>query len=191
MYIEPCCIDRQLPALIRDSKSGFCFFQTSGDCTLQKLLDAVSRMAGGDGHVLVLTVGEVDEPMLRTLAYYFRRGWTRALLLLTAQAQTEMVERELASYMDCVHYAADPLVIDGQVAVVGRPTDDNAAKTLVIQGAILGKPDFSLSLYTAWLGSNADIIRSALDPAISKLKTKAVIDNRQQPDIARILSRQF
>ena len=160
---------------------------------MQKLLGAVSRMAGDNGHVLVLTVGEVDEPMLRTLAYYFRRGWTRALLLLTAQAQTEMVERELASYMDCVHYAADPLVIDGQAAVIGCPTEDATApaKTLIIQGAILGKPDFSLSLYTAWLGSNADIIRSALDPAISKLKTKMVIDNRQQPDIARILSRQF
>jgi len=193
MYIEPCCIDRQLPTLIRDSKGGFCFFQTSGDCTLQKLLDAVSRMAGDNGHVLVLTVGEVDEPMLRTLAYYFRRGWTRALLLLTATAQTELVERELAPYMDRVHYAADPLVIDGQVAVVGCPTGDATApaKTLIIQGAILGKADFSLSLYAAWLGTNADIIRSALDPAIAKLKTKPVIDHRDHPAVARILSRRF
>ena len=78
MYIEPCCIDKQLPALIRRSQGGFCFFQTNGDCDLKKLLDSVSHMASGvGGHVLVLTVPEVDITMLRTLAYYFRRGWTR------------------------------------------------------------------------------------------------------------------
>ena len=195
MYIEPCCIDKQLPALIRRSQGGFCFFQTNGDCDLKKLLDSVSHMASGvGGHVLVLTVPEVDITMLRTLAYYFRRGWTRALLLLTRAVQTELIQTELADYIDHIHYAADPLIIDGQLAIlststVPEPAEGQGSSGLIIQGAMLSQPDFSLSLYTAWLGTDRDIIRSAIDPAIAKLKAKPQIDHSQHPEVARILER--
>ena len=203
MYIEPCCIDKQLPALIRRSQGGFCFFQTNGDCDLKKLLDSVSHMASGvGGHVLVLTVPEVDITMLRTLAYYFRRGWTRALLLLTRAVQTELIQTELADYIDHIHYAADPLIIDGQLAILSALTvpepaalDQRSLATegtqegLIIQGAMLSQPDFSLSLYSAWLGTDRDIIRSAIDPAIAKLKAKPQIDHSQHPEVARILER--
>lgn len=204
MYIEPCCIDKQLPALIRRSQGGFCFFQTNGDCDLKKLLDSVSHMASGvGGHVLVLTVPEVDITMLRTLAYYFRRGWTRALLLLTRAVQTELIQTELADYIDHIHYAADPLIIDGQLAILSAltvpvvrqahqpDTVPEPVEGLIIQGAMLSQPDFSLSLYTAWLGTDRDIIRSAIDPAIAKLKAKPQIDHSQHPEVARILERNF
>ena len=210
-YIEPCCIDRQLPVLIKQSRAGFCFFQTNGDVTLEKLLGAVSHMASGaGGHVLMLTVPEVDIPMLRTLAYYFRRGWTQALLLLTREAQTALIESELADYLASVHYAADPLIIDGQLAIMEVKAQGEAdtaqaeaeslasaavpqqpAKALIIQGAMLSQPDFSLSLYAAWLGSDTDTIRAALDPAIAKLKTKPLLDRSQHPQVARVLQRQF
>lgn len=195
-YIEPCCIDRQLPGLIKQSRAGFCFFQTSGDVTLEKLLGAVSHMASGaGGHVLMLTVPEVDIPMLRTLAYYFRRGWTQALLLLTREAQTALIESELADYLASVHYAADPLIIDGQLAIIesvaSAAVPQQPAKALIIQGAMLSQPDFSLSLYAAWLGSDTDTIRAAIDPAIAKLKTKPLLDRSQQPQVARVLQRQF
>ena len=197
MYIEPCCIDKQLPALIRRSQGGFCFFQTNGDCDLKKLLDSVSHMASGvGGHVLVLTVPEVDITMLRTLAYYFRRGWTRALLLLTRTVQTELIQAELADYIDHIHYAADPLIIDGQLAIlststVPEPVEGQGSSGLIIQGAMLSQPDFSLSLYTACLTTDRDIIRSAIDPAIAKLKAKPQIDHSQHPEVARILERNF
>ena len=197
MYIEPCCIDKQLPALIRRSQGGFCFFQTNGDCDLKKLLDSVSHMASGvGGHVLVLTVPEVDITMLRTLAYYFRRGWTRALLLLTRTVQTELIQAELADYIDHIHYAADPLIIDGQLAIlststVPEPAEGQGSSGLIIQGAMLSQPDFSLSLYTACLTTDRDIIRSAIDPAIAKLKAKPQIDHSQHPEVARILERNF
>ena len=195
-YIEPCCIDRQLPGLIKQSRAGFCFFQTNGDVTLEKFLGAVSHMASGvGGHVLMLTVPEVDIPMLRTLAYYFRRGWTQALLLLTREAQTALIESELADYLASVHYAADPLIIDGQLAIIesvaSAAVPQQPAKALIIQGAMLSQPDFSLSLYTAWLGTDTDTIRAAIDPAIAKLKTKPLLDRSQQPQVARVLQRQF
>jgi len=191
MYIEPCCIDKQLPALIRRSQGGFCFFQTNGDCDLKKLLDSVSHMASVGGHVLVLTVPEVDITMLRTLAYYFRRGWTRALLLLTRAVQTELIQTELADYIDHIHYAADPLIIDGQLAILSTSTVPELVEGLIIQGAMLSQPDFSLSLYTACLTTDRDIIRSAIDPAIAKLKAKPQIDHSQHPEVARILERNF
>lgn len=183
MYIEPCCIDKQLPKLMKEAKGGFCFFQTSGDVTLEKLLGSVSHLAGNE-HVMVLTVAEVDVMMLRTLAYYFRRGWTKALLLLTQHSQKELIEGELSDYLDRVHYAVDPLVIDGQLAVIG-------SSYLIIQGAMLSQADFSLSLYAAWLGSDADVVLSALDPVIAKLKTKALIDHSGQADIEWILMRKI
>ena len=138
-YIEPCCIDRQLPGLIKQSRAGFCFFQTSGDVTLEKLLGAVSHMASGaGGHILILTVPEVDIPMLRTLAYYFRRGWTQALLLLTREVQTALIESELADYLASVHYAADPLIIDGQLAIKMQLLENALYKYAEYEGKIEG-----------------------------------------------------
>ena len=191
MYINPCCTPIELPKLIRESRSGYCFFQTNGDVTLEKLLGAVSRLAG-DEHAIVLTVAEVDILMLRTLAYYFRRGWTRGLLLLTARNQRELIEGELQDYLPRVHYAVDPLVIDGQLAVIGlKTTTDPEPKALIIQGAILGQVDFSLSMYAAYLGKDIEAIRSALDPVIAKMKTKAVINHAEEPVVADILEREF
>lgn len=192
-YIEPCCIDRQLPQLIKASRGGFCFFQTSGDVSLEKLLGSVSHMASGaGGHVLILTVAEVDIQMLRTLAYYFRRGWTQALLLLTREVQTALIESELAGWIDRVHYAADPLIIDAQLAIIEAKNEATAqTKALIIQGAILSQPDFSLSLYCAWIGTDVDTIRTALDPIIAKLKTKPILDHSKHHQVARILKRSF
>ncbi|MCR5578733.1 MAG: hypothetical protein K6F74_05925 [Prevotella sp.] len=195
-YIEPCCIDKQLPKVMKEAKGGFCFFQTSGDVTLEKLLGAVSRLAG-DEHVIVLTVPEVDVMMLRTLAYYFRRGWTQALLLLTQRSQKELVESELSGYLDRVHYAVDPLVLDSQLAIIGCDTKDTKGSgtfvslSLVIQGAMLSQADFSLSLYAAWLGNDKDVLLQAIDPVIAKLKMKAVIDHYDQACIGHILNREM
>lgn len=198
MYIAPCCVDKDLPKVMKEAKGGFCFFQTNGDVTLEKLLGAVSRLAG-DEHVIVLTVPEVDVMMLRTLAYYFRRGWTQALLLLTQRSQKELVESELSGYLDRVHYAVDPLVLDSQLAIIGCDTKGtgifvSSARpplSLVIQGAMLSQADFSLSLYATWLGSNKDVLLQAIDPVIAKLKMKAVIDHYDQACIAHILNREL
>ena len=187
MWVQPCCIDNELPKLLREAKGGFCFFQTNGDCTLSKVLNAVSSMVGNDGHVMVLTVGEVDVMMLRTLEQYLRREWSKAVLLLTAKSQEALVRSELGGYLKRVHYAVDPMVVDGQIALLGV----NSEKCLIIQGAMLGQVDFSLSLYAAWLGKDKEVLGSAINPIVAKLKTKAVIDHHEQPDIARILNREW
>ena len=220
MWVQPCCIDNELPKLLREAKGGFCFFQTNGDCTLSKVLNAVSSMVGNDGHVMVLTVGEVDVMMLRTLEQYLRREWSKAVLLLTAKSQEALVRSELGGYLKRVHYAVDPMVVDGQIALIGCRKGDTGGEvlatlrsqaaepsarsaigdstegsvptvSLIIQGAMLGQVDFSLSLYAAWLGKDKEVVKSAINPIVAKLKTKAVIDHHEQPDIARILNREW
>lgn len=194
-YIEPCCIERQLPGLLKTS-GGTCFFQTNGDITLQKLMDATASMVGSR-HTLVLTVAELDAGIIRTLEQYLRREWTAALMLLTRTPQTSLIETELGPYLDRIHYACDPLIIDGQLAVLGTGSWEEQSEAqvpapmtaLIIQGAILGQPDFSLSLYTAWLGTDTAVLKSAIDPAIAKLKTKPAIDHSDHPAIAKVLAR--
>ena len=177
-------------------QGGTCFFQTNGDITLQKLMDATVSMVGSR-HTLILTVAELDAGLIRTLEQYLRREWTAALMLLTRTPQTSLIETELQPYLDRIHYACDPLIIDGQLAVLGTGSWDEQSEAqvpvpmtaLVIQGAILGQPDFSLSLYTAWLGTDTAVLKSAIDPAIAKLKTKPAIDHSDHPAIAKVLAR--
>lgn len=184
-YLEPCCIDRQLPALLKESKSGFAFFSTNGDVLLSHLLKSVSYLAG-ESHVLVISVPEVDISLLRTLKYYCDRGWTKAVCLLSANpADQETIEAELAAHTDKVQYASDPLILDGLLAIVGKE------KAVVIQGAILSKQDFSLCHYAAWTGSDKAVLQQAIDPLIAKLKTKARIDHKENPDVAMVLNREF
>ena len=214
-YIESCCIERQLPGLLKTA-GGACFFQTNGDITLQKLMDATVPMVGSR-HTLVLTVAELDAGIIRTLEQYLRREWTAAAMILTRTVQTELISQELQPYLDRIHYAADPLVIDSQVAILGTgaweapdasdgqdsqqglaPAEEQSEAqvpvpmtALIIQGAILGQPDFSLSLYSAWLGNDPTTIKSAIDPIIAKLKTKPILSADTHPAIARILAREL
>lgn len=182
-YIEPCCCERQLPALMKERE--LCFFQTSGDVTLEKLLNSVAYLAG-DEHTLLLSVAEVDREMLKSLAYYFRRGWTRALLLVTQTDQRSLVEQELGQWLTRVHYAADPLILDGLCAVIG------SQKAVIIQGAMLSSQDFSLCQYALWQGSDEEVVRQAIDPLVAKLKTKRLLDaSATSEEVARVLGRQY
>lgn len=188
MYIEPCCIDRQLPSEIKNSKGGFVFFSTSGDVLLTHLLKAVSYLAG-DSHVLVISTPEADINLLRAVKHYCDRGWTKAVLLITQTAQESMVESELSPHISKVHYAADPLILDGMLAVLPVAGSDGCA--VVIQGAILSKQDFSLCHYALWTGRDIGVLQQAIDPLIAKLKTKARIDHHDNPDVAMVLNREF
>ena len=163
-YIEPCCADRQLPSALKNSKGGFCFFQSGGDLTVQKFMGAVSSLAGSQ-HRMTLVIPEVDVMLLREIKRYFDRGWTRELMLLCQSNQLEMVESELQGYMDRVTYASDPMVIDGLLAFEGE-------KSVIIQGAMLKEVDFSFSMYAGYYGSDQEIIDGALKPVRSKLKLR-------------------
>jgi len=166
MYIEPCCCDRQLPALLR---SGVPFFQTNGDVTVQKMLQAVSHFAG-KSHVLLLQMPEADVSLLRTIRHYMEKGWTSSLLLLTQKPQDELIRGELEGHISKVQYACDPLVLDGLCAISGD------TGTVIIQGAVITDTDFSLCNYACYYGSDRNVISAAVSPTLSKLRIKPLIE---------------
>ena len=199
-YIEPCCAERQLPALIRESR-GLCFFQTAGDVTIEKLFQATASLVSNDPKAMLLVVPEADLQLLRFLAYAFRRLWLRALLLLTQTAQKELIETELQPYLPAVHYAADPMVLDGLCVVASEQLrvkseelgaqSGEKRKALILQGPILSHPDPSLCQYVACLTTSNDTVRQASDAAVAKLRLKPLIDHRDHEAVAAVLKRQF
>ena len=179
-YIEPCCCDKQLPALLRERRTAF--FQTNGDVTVQKFMGAVGRMAGQPSE-LWLMLPAVDLALLRTLRQWFQRGWINSLHLLTQENQETMVMGELGETAEgtaaAVDYAHDPLVLDGLMAFIGT-TD-----VVAIQGAMLTQVDFSLSLYAAAFGPRQKYfdapdgkVRMMLEPVISKMRIKRAQTSR-------------
>ena len=202
-YIEPCCAERQLPVLIRESR-GFCFFQTAGDVTIEKLYQATASLVSNEPKTMLLVVPEADLSLMRFLAYAFRRKWLCGLLLLTQTAQTALVEAELQDYLAAVHYAADPMVLDGLCVIVNeelRMKNEELAgaqggnsqlnKALILQGPVLSRTDPSVCQYVACLTTSNDMVRQATDAVVAKLRLKPIIDHSDNEALAAVLKRQF
>ena len=162
-YIEPCCCDRQLPALLKGHKTAF--FQTAGDVTVQKMMKAVSHLAGSQME-MVLVAQAVDIRLLRYIKQYFTKGWFKSLLLLTLEDQQEMVTAELKGLK--VTYACDQTITDGLLAFV--PVSDASNKTVIIHGKMLLNVEPGFCQYTMYAGSNEEIISGALSAVRSKAR---------------------
>lgn len=126
MIIDPCCIDNQLPKLMQSKSSG-CFY-SNGDWGAEKLIWATAWMVEGSA-MTVLLMQSVDVYFLRYLRQCLQRGWTSAIALATKDDCTELVEKELKGYQDCVLYAHRENIctqgyyrhgIGGCMAVCGR-----------------------------------------------------------------------
>lgn len=164
MYIEPCCIARQLPKLIRE---GIPFFQTSGDICVRDFLQAVSSMCGTDLH-LTLMLPAVDAQLVRTLNHYFFQEWITRLTLLTRDDQTALLTAGLGQYADRIEYVHDPLILDGLLCI--RGTDGN----LIMQGAMLPQIDYAFSLYSVWFGRDKSVVEAATEAIKAKVRVKGM-----------------
>lgn len=175
MYIQPCCIDKELPPIARQP---FSFFQSNGDWTVDKLMSSVSQLV--ENAVCVLVIPEVDVFLLRTLNTYLAKDWYKSIILLTANNQTEMVRAEFGSNISRVLYAHHKQVTDGQFGLT------NFKKHLMIQGPMLIANDFTLCSYSSSFVSSNDkdekraklsvsSFKSALDAIIPRLRMHADI----------------
>jgi len=162
MYIEPCCIDSQLPKLLREHP--MVFFQSNGDWNVSKLMKAVACMV--DGHDILLALPEVDIDLLRFLYYWFGRGWINHLSLITTNDQSDLIRQELPDRLKNISYCYDWLIIDSLICLYGEKN------SLVIQGPMLLKTDYSLSLYSAYFGKDNNMVSQAVEPFESKLRIK-------------------
>lgn len=162
--IEPCCIDRQLPTLLR-SNGVYHFFSSNGDWTFEKLMSAVSYMVSGG--VMVLAIPEVDVFLLRTIRTYIVKGWYRGVILLTSNNQEELVTTELGKYQSSVVYVHDERYKLSQFAL------NDGEHSLVIQGPLLLEMDNHYSTYSAYFGKDAGAFVNAMGGVISRVRTAA------------------
>ena len=155
-YLEHCCIENQLPTLLRREK-GTALFQTNGDVTIEKLMQAACCMASGGFGEYWICIREVDVVLMRFLRHWMNRGWIRELHLLTATDQREMVASELGEeLMKHVDYGwREGLGLEA-FCVVGE------RESMVVQGEMLlaARTEPVMTAYSAAVGLNARMLGS-------------------------------
>jgi len=155
-FIEPCCAEKQLPALLREQR--IAPFQTNGDVTFEYILKSVACLAGNILGIRLM-LPTIDTTMLRNLAWFGRRGWLKRLEVLTHDNQLELIHREITDSVDdlrCYNHdsvAESILIIKGEYA------------TVVVQGHFTSKVEPSHRFFTAAIGqTDSDTIRQFTAP---------------------------
>lgn len=181
MYIEPCCIDNQLPRLLRQSDGHAAMFQTSGDVTLEHMLKALMPMVGDRPRVLTLALPVIDDDVIALLQRYMRLEWVAHLNLITSQPQAELqpqLER-IGVPMDRITVS---IVTDATTLGLLVFTGDRA--TAAVQGQLESSVRKGLHLYSALFApTNTPAIRSLTDPVNALIKARAVEIEAEEEEV--------
>ena len=183
MYIEPCCIDNQLPRLLRQSDGHAAMFPTSGDVTLEHMLKALMPMVGDRPRVLTLALPVVDDDVAALLQRYMRLEWIAHLNLITSQPLSQLqpqLER-IGVAMDRITVA---IVTDA--TTLGLLVFTGASATAAVQGQLESSVRKGLHLYSAlYAPTNSPAIRSLTDPInalINARKVDIVVEEEQDAE---------
>lgn len=106
LYIPPCCIDKQLPGVIR-SADPIAYFYSQGDWGLPKLTHAVESLVDSrDGDVLtILVMSDISADTIDYLRREFRMGWSKAVILVTATDRTDYLRQRIDdTYLRSLQY---------------------------------------------------------------------------------------
>lgn len=174
MIQEPCCIERSLPLAVK--KYGWLPWQSNGDITIEKILKAVSYLAGNALDISIC-LPAIDIPALRLFAWYFKRGWLKSLTIITPDDQSELIRAELPAELKLtvtnhasVNETSPILFIQGEIqtVIVQGPLHTSIATTPTRENYITyaGKDQDRISQFTDTL--------SALIRVASKKKPKKV-----------------
>lgn len=159
MYIEPCCMPRKLPSLLR--KQPYLFFQSNGDWTTSELIKSITYLVKDP--IVLLAMQETDVFLLREMNRFLQKGWWNSLVLVTGASQQDLVN---SFFSDCsnILYVHSNQVIDGQLAFTNFQTH------LYIQGPMLTQNDFTLCNYAAYYGKDHAAFRSMIESLIPKAR---------------------
>lgn len=164
--MEPCCVEHTLPQLIRNSK-GHALFQTNGDVTIEKLMQAACCMASGGFGEYWIVVREADIVLMRTLAHWIDRGWIRRLCLLTEADQRTLVASELGTErMKLTDYGwREGLAASQLFCCIGD------RETIVVQGEMMlqAATTARVTAYSASVGPNSRMLATD-SPAASLIE---------------------
>lgn len=172
MYIEPCCAERQLHNLIRQERGHAVLFQTSGDVTLEHLMQASFLLAGDRPRIMTLAVPELTGELLRPVAAYLRKGWISGLRLMTADP---IRMQEAAQHLHEQYPQAD---ITLSVSTLPAPSVlmfDGPAGIVIIQGPLFSEKTPGLHHYAALHGhKDHPVVHSFLSPFNARFKANEV-----------------
>ncbi len=174
MYVDPCCVENQLPRQIRQSGGHSVPFQTAGDVTLSHFMKGIMLMSGERPRTLTLCIPVLTAEVIRLLRRYMQLEWVSHLQLVTSATPSEhnayALLREIGVPMDRITYAP---VTDAQP--LGLLMFAGDTHTIAIQGQIEPVPSHGLHLYTAIYGpSGSPNIRSFTDPITALIKARKV-----------------
>jgi len=180
--MEPCCIERTLPMLLRKN-SGWMPWQSNGDITFAHILKALACLAASPLEITLVTPN-ISLPILRTLKWYHQRGWLNKLTILTAPAAGETSETgETPDAPDAQEAPAPPVEsaavpqqpttsidpaneipgLDLEVLTHTDVTDDllvitGAKATVIVQGRLLPEVTPARYNYVTYCGNDPERI---------------------------------
>lgn len=150
MYQEPCCIERTLPQLLKQSP--LCVWQTNGDVTFEKIVKAVSYLAGNE-IAITLMLPEIDVSMLRVVSWLHARGWLQSVDVLTKKDQSELVNNELSA-MDDKHAYFHSRVEESMLVINGEKN------IVIVQGWLGSQVMAAHRQYVSYCGNDTSVIDS-------------------------------
>ena len=173
MYIEPCCIDNQLPRLLRQSDGHAAMFQTSGDVTLEHMLEALMPMVGDRPRVLTLALPVVDDDVAALLQRYMRLEWVAHLNLITSDTTITTHPSSLTQIGVPMDRITLSIVTDA--TTLGLLVFTGATATAAVQGQLESSVRKGLHLYSAlYAPTNTPAIRSLTDPIHALINARKV-----------------
>ena len=180
-FQEPCCIERNLPLLLR--KYPFCTWQSNGDVTFEKIIKAVSHLAGSALEITLL-LPKSELPILRVLAWYQYRGWLKSLTIVTTADESTTIRKEFPQDFP-VEILSHKSITDSLLII--RGTDGHA----IVQGPLHVSPATkpTVERFTTYAGNDKDKIDMLTATTLSRIvslrrkKKKAVAESpSDQPD---------
>jgi len=152
--IEPCCAERQLSQLLRESRDRAVIFQTHGDVTVKNFAKSTMLLCGDRPRTLTLAIDALSPDTEAELCKMLRLGWVSQLHLMTTAPLTADEWQHIlaaanltdAEARERIHLAADPYLVYNFLRW------DGPDATVALQGTLPADPRAALHLYAAIMG---------------------------------------
>ncbi len=172
--VEPCCAEKQIPALL--SANRLAVFQTNGDVTFELLLKSIACLAGNKVELQIFCP-EISVEVLRVLAWYIRRDWLKSLSIITATCQSEIILHDLADLNIAPSCYSNNRIVEGAIIAKGD------FGVVALRGALLPDPAPGLRNYVASFGSEAAAETKALTASLTSFLHPRNLDKaKQEPE---------
>lgn len=158
-YQEPCCIERTLPALLREHPMSA--WQSNGDVTFDRIIKAVSLLAGNSLNIILVHPAP-ELPIVQCLAWYHRRGWLNALTILTQTEQTTDIRKEFPNDFP-IEILTHKSVTDGLLIIQGEKGQ------VIVQGPLHAAVVPNVERFTTYAGNDKDSIAMLTATTLSRI----------------------